>query len=259
MLKLTTLVIFSLFSSTAWAVATCGVGPTNVQGEWGEFIGVLNARGCLTAPVGLTPDTNGTPSHFSDASIAWHIEYVSPGVLRYNYEFEDKGSGDTVKKLSHMILGLSDPGCGSTIGTTGPAGTNGCIWGITGAEIKTHTEQQGNPGMVDSLYGIKLSPGTFTSGPNSEKVSFSFLSNHAPVWQDFYAKDGGYPGGDAVFVRNAGWGDRDGFNYYIAAPDTTGAQVELFNDPVPEPGFYGLVSIGLAGLYAVARRRRAQA
>ena len=259
MLKLPTLASFFFASSSAWAIATCGDQTTEPKGVYQANVGAGNLQGCLTGPAisivpGLTPDP--IPTAWGDTTIAWNITSITGGGgYRYQYTFSDVGAD--LRDVSHFIIGLSG-NCGSTIGANSTSGT--CIWNVQGsgnrAEIGTYNAAgsnpgNSNPGLPNSLYGIKLD-----DGKNVPVMTVSFESNRVPVWQNFYAKSGtfGTDSANEVYVYNAGFNEREGrLDYYIAAPDSV-----LGDSVVPEPGFYGLLSIGLVGLYAVARGRRLQ-
>jgi hypothetical protein len=216
-----------LIATQAFAAVSCStnINPTGVLG--GDASGYL--QGCLTEPTGLT-DNPGTPA-WNGAYIAWKITPLGDG-SGYLYEYTWSA---TSKAVSHIILGLSD-NC---------TATSGCLWDISSTSIFYGTWGPGpsNPGFPTGadFWGIKFDNTTGTS------YDFSFKSNRVPVWQNFYAKDGA-DSGTEVYAYNTGLGVT-GTSYYVAAPDSV----------IPEPGFYGLLSLGLAGLYLAARRRRSVA
>lgn len=222
--------IFALCMAVqAFAGVTCPSDSSKVNptGVWGaDASGYL--AGCLTEPVGLS-DNPGTNA-WNNAYIAWNITSTANGYL-YEYTWSA-----TSKDVSHIILGLSE---GCTI-------ASGCIWNLqapagTTTSFGNWGPAPSNPGFPSgaSFYGIKFDRTTGTT------YSFSFESNRVPVWQNFYAKDG-KDGGADVYAYNKGLGLSNVSSYYVAAPDTV----------VPEPGFYGLLSLGLAGLYLATRRRQ---
>jgi len=218
-----------LIATQAFAAVSCStnINPTGVLG--GDASGYL--QGCLTQGTGLTvsPNPTQTTDPWKDAYIAWNITPL-PGGSGYSYEYTWSGAG---RNLSHLILGLSN-NC---------TATSGCLWDISSTNISYNTWGPGpsNPGFPTGadFWGIKFDNTTGTS------YDFSFKSNRVPVWQNFYAKDGNdLP----LYAFNSGLGVT-GTSYYVAAPDSV----------IPEPGFYGLLSLGLAGLYLAARRRRSVA
>lgn len=196
---------------------------TNVN-PWGDYGGEVDIpndlTGCLQATTGLTIGLNS--GDWSTAYIAWNITPTANGYL---YEYTWWAAS---KNLSHLILGVSDNCTDST-----------CIWNFSGASMDFGwwgNQGNSNPGLPSQLWGIKVTPPSA-----STSLTFSFESNRVPVWQNFYAKDGN---AGPVYAYNAGFGSNAG-GYFVAAPDSV----------VPEPGFYGLLALGLAGLYSVARRR----
>jgi hypothetical protein len=215
-------VVMLLAASQAFG-ATCAV---NIN-PWGDYSGEVNLAwdltGCLQATTGLTVSSN--PGPWDTAYIAWNI---TPTVDGYLYEYTWNAAS---KDLSHLILGVSD-NCGDST----------CIWNFSGASMDFGwwgPQGESNPGLPSQLWGIKVTPSSAATS-----LTFSFESNRVPVWQNFYAKDGN---DGPVYAFNAGFGSNAG-GYFVAAPDSV----------VPEPGFYGLLSLGLAGLYLAARRRIAQ-
>lgn len=160
----------------------------------------------------------------------------------FHYEYTFSGSIDPVQQLknfSHLLLELS------------PGVVIGDIKNLTGATpeainpIFDWTSQQGNPGLPGTLHGIKLNP---VAGSNI--FTFSFDINRAPVYGNFYAKDGG--GTDpatAVIAMNWAlqYGDPISFDkfQYIAVPDTTA---------VPIPGSLLLLGSGLLGLVGLRKK-----
>lgn len=108
----------------------------------------------------------------------------------------------------------------------------------------------GNPCLPADIYGFKADD----LGDLDEALVFSFMTTRAPIWGDFYGKDGA-TGGDVNIVFNDGIGtDPDSsttdFTPWIAVPDTVDTM------DMPEPGTLLLLGSGLLGLSLAARRRR---
>lgn len=153
---------------------------------------------------------------------------------QYDYFFEVPG-----KDISHMIVEVS------------PNKTNDDFVVLPGssAGVQVYGDEGGsNPNIPETLWGIKFENGALT-------MAASLQTTLAPVWGDFYAKDG-KDGGIDVAAWNTGFtaGDIDptdppgngSISYHILRPDTV--------SQVPEPSTMLLLSLSLLGLAGVRKR-----
>jgi hypothetical protein len=178
---------------------------------------------------------------------AWIVKEVdSQGGLtlwEYDYTFTVP-----TKNISHIIIEVSPDV---------PKGTDPSITGITvlsgssSGGVDSYGPGGSNPDMPGTMQGIKF------DGAETTTLSFSFKTTRAPVWGDFYAKDGTDQGGTIdVTAWNAGFTDTDpteppdnnSLNFHILRPDTR-------QTSVPEPGTLMLLGAGLLGLWLVRRRK----
>ncbi|HOD67315.1 MAG TPA: PEP-CTERM sorting domain-containing protein [candidate division Zixibacteria bacterium] len=186
----------------------------------------LSFSGSLASPAGVTASGYWAQQGFK---IEWMIEDQPDGSWFYQYWLTDaQGNPWEVAAVSHFTLEIS------------PDATASDFWGYSGA-----VEFGDLNGMSSAM---KLD---FTA------THYKFYSNRAPVWGDFYAKDGRAGGLGLNEAYNAGFGAPDptampgngSIGNKILRPDTS-------TTVVPEPGTMLLMGIGLAGAGVVRRWRR---
>lgn len=193
---------------------------------------------------GITTDP--LPSNWANdsASLSWTVTDSAAGLAagwwRYQYVWTANKPPGTQggDGLSHIIIELSPGVTDVDIEYINPGG----------GEIKTYDPGDpgnSNPGLPGAIYGVKL------DGGGSTAVTLVFDSNRAPVWGDFYAKDGSHPSVGDIYAYNTGFlaadpaaGPSDGtIDWHILRPDTK---------KVPDAGstaaLLGLAAIGLSGL-----------
>lgn len=137
-----------------------------------------------------------------------------------------------IKDLSHIIIEVSPTFAWNNI----LAGTT------AGWSLGTFGDEGGsNPGILDTIYGLKWDVGQIVAGV----FEFSIVTDRAPMWGDFYAKDGQTAGGGPVYAYNASFGQDPGVPYggtvpygYMVVPDTGTTNV-------PEPSVLALFGLGL--------------
>ena len=184
----------------------------------------------------------------------WSVTQNPDNSWHYDYLF-----GHPEGETSHVILEVS------------PTFTENDILDETGdfgvIQIGLYEPGPSNPGMPEPVYGIKFDQGYGLT------TWFAFNSWRAPMWGDFYAKDGKAPPlsdaydsytaapnpGEFNAAWNAGFLDADptvpiqdgAYMGHLLVPDTDGPP-----PPIPEPSTLLLLGSGLLGSIAVLRRRR---
>ncbi len=176
------------------------------------------------------------------------------GLWSYEYKFTvPEVENEGLKELSHLIIEVST---GTDLNDF--SGDISWIWGEDW-ELGTYSSANGNPDMPESMYGLKFQEGSWsTRESNSTSTTYiiSFKSTRAPVWGDFYAKDGKSSGID-VTAWNTGFTVTDpsddpsdgSVNNHILRPDTKGTGF-----PVPEPSTMMFLGLGLMCLAEMRRR-----
>lgn len=219
-------------------VSTCAATPLSV---YGSTVSESEWTGTRSAPsAGMVG--NGLWDNFS---ISWNI-VLEAGVYHYEYRF----GGLSGKALSHVVFDLSD-NC-----TAGSQCVYNAAYDLVDIPQLYFGTFGGNPGQPGFPAGASITGVKFDAMPGGVGM-ISFDSLRAPMWGDFYAKDGVAGGGTGIwnYAYNQGLAGHDTYNnasYYIAVPDTVGSGV-------PEPGSWLLmVSGGLMlglGVWRRAGRR----
>jgi hypothetical protein len=201
---------------------------------------------------------NSQSSPWNDFFVAWTIQSLGSSNWQYTYTLSDPTSEGRASNIAYLLLGVS-PTCGTASQSQFKAGI--CIGDVTGATIDpsqaiphtdldapktwTATGPPPNPGLISSLYALKLD--NTTSSPT---INVTFDSTRRPVWQDFYANASS--NGQGAYAYNTGFGiGKESKGFFLAAPDTEpGAQ-----NVTPEPSFYILMLGGIIATYFTQKRR----
>ena len=201
-----------------FAVIVCLVGiPMQAQG-------VVIDSGFRSTPSDVTAGGNWAENGFE---IQWSISEGGLGYI-YTYTLTSDGSTPLVGGPSHLILEVSQD-APNALYRVGDTYLTPQIWGTAPS----------NPGIPGDVYGIKLDFGATT---------YSFTSTQAPMWGDFYSKDGIAGDFGQNYAYNSGFGTvpTSPFSGWIRVPDTT---------TVPEPGTALLLGAGLAMMAGLGRRK----
>ena len=195
-----------------------------------ETVKAITYTGSLTGNGGGIIATDGWNS--SSTVFSWEVMQVG-ALWDYDYTLTVPTKG-----ISHLIIEVSP----DTTQNDFSAG----LWDI----YSSTSQGNSNPGMPGEMTGLKIN----TTGDNVYTLNFSFTSPRAPVWGDFYAKDG-RDSGIWVTAWNAGFTNPDtdptvgpsngSIDFHILRPDT--------ETTVPEPGILILLGIGMTAVGVASR------
>lgn len=175
----------------------------------------------------------------NDFTISWDISFNSTTSLwDYEYTFSNAVISGVGGNVSHWIFEVSPEFTSSDI--------SDASFKVEGPGT-TSSPSSGNPFLPGDIFGIKA---------DTEASVYTFSSTKAPIWGDFYGKDGKTDG-----VFNAAWntgfgtdplGTTTDFTNWVATPDT----VLGLPPVVPEPASLAIWSLLAVGCGAGALRRR---
>ncbi|WP_300462993.1 PEP-CTERM sorting domain-containing protein [Desulfobacula sp.] len=239
--------------STAWGAASY-TGSID-SGSVSPFVGGM---------VATIPWASG------NAVLSWDVDYdtTNAGLWTYDYTFDTSSAGSN--DLSHIIIELSEPfptnpltisSNGNVIFTDNPDDSNDD--GDTHYEIDSFVEGNSNPNLPGTLYGVKVD-----NLLDSEVNTFTIVTERAPMWGNFYAKDGVNNDQNKVYAYNTEFlTERPFFDDTNFSPDNNPLGWVLVPDtkdgppgetPIPEPATLLLFGCGLLGLAGVSRKKRRQ-
>lgn len=197
------------------------------------FTGSISANGTATGSL------IGTADWANGSTLSWNVSQGIDDLWTYTYHFQVPR-----KDISHIIFQVSDTFSSSNV----KAGTT------SGYDLDTFgTQGNSNPGIPSNLYGLKF-PGFDVDD------TFVIVSDRAPMWGSFYAKDGVSAGID-VYAYNASFGQTSNADIFgtapfgfILVPDTV--TVVPVPDEVSEPSTFLLLGAGLVGLGSMRRKKQ---
>lgn len=265
---------FLQISFVAGAAAAALFSPTQVDAAvYDTSVGQTNLIGSRTYSANqyeLDAGGNGiNSSTFGSLTVSWNIGYTM-GVTPWHYSYSVSWTpSNSLNNISHFILDLSD-NC-STAGSNcvvNPVKVDG-NGNASSASVSPGTYSVGgsNPGMAGAITGVKFNVEMGTP------YTIEFDSARAPVWGDFYTK-----GGNANTSTGGWYAQNLGIDAptkltsnnvidFIATPDTTSVLLCANGNPfpncnnqiveTPEPMSLGVLGVGMIGLAAVRRKRKA--
>jgi hypothetical protein len=246
-----TAAVMGLIPALAFAVSIPVAGADLIGSRSTPFSSGVDAEGGITGDLGWSQGNGGF-------KITWNISYnAGDSDWDYSYIISNDSGGALSKDLSHWVLQVSD--------FIPEDGFEAYIYDedVSFEGPDTYTAGGSNPNMPADIYGIKFGGGV---GP----LTFTFSSTQQPVWGDFYAKNGtDQPPGEPenkidVTAWNTGLDPANGFvlneftadfTPWIPTPDTENGGPP--QEVIPEPMTMSLLGLGLLGLIANRKRRKA--
>lgn len=248
-----------LYATIAGAALALGVVITGGGAQAASYAGSLQGA------VGGSGTLNTTGNTWSSTGtiLEWNVTNENgsyPGLWVYSYTF--KVPSGSAGGISHVINELSDGVVYSATDGLLPGTTTDASPSTGAITVGTHTQQQGNPNLPGNVYGIKINTDFGTASDRT--FIWQLVSNHAPMWGNFYAKGGGNPVNSAwnagFLLACADKHDVGNGNSCLTVDDEVAYKVLVPNEkemsPVPVPAAIPLFLSGLAGLGAIARRRK---
>lgn len=236
---------------TAIAIAGLCVGAsTSARADIELNIGETLSATLSTAdsPAGIVA-TDGWDSQ--GATLVSSVQRLDFMTWHYTYTWTTKTKG-----LSHIIIEVTE---GAIAGDFENFNVNGTYTSPT--LFAEDLQGNSNPGMpAGTIFGIKVNT---PEGTDLINYTFSFDSHHAPVWGDFYAKDGvEKTGGEKVdvYAYNAGFDGNAGPSGDSKVGDGLHAIVPNGLAVVPEPstviaGALLLLPFGASAIRIIRRKK----
>lgn len=204
---------------------------------WGsaQALPVISFTGQITAADdGGMVATGAWANETPEARLYWTVTELptKPGYWMYEYLFQLPE-----KNLSHLILETSSTFTAANM-LNATLGWELGTWGNQG---------NSNPGIPSDLFGLKFPGGDLLNG-------FFLVTDRAPMWGSFYAKDG-VDGGNDVFAYNASFGMHSDASISGPAPYGLILVPDTKSGNVPEPGSLALIGIGFLAVAGMRKRR----
>ncbi|RNC70412.1 MAG: hypothetical protein ED859_06285 [Desulfuromonadales bacterium] len=202
---------------------------------WGTDDGIA-LTGSRSSSFGIYATDGWANGNFK---LSWNVSSVGGGRWEYVYTFDVVPTSGKIKELSHFIVEVTQDGAPFNIlaGTSAPK-EGPATYRLSGS----------NPLMPNPLYGVK-----FDFGSTGGNAVYTMVTDRAPVWGNFYVKDG-KDGGTSVVAWNNGLSHADyrtNLNLssadFIVRPDGSAT-------PAPVPAALWLFGSGLVGMIGVRRR-----